>query len=862
MGTFLEAMTASPVFLWLIKATLIVCAGCLVTSLMKKSGPRARYAVWVTVFVSLAVLPMVHVWGPGWNLALPLLDNESQAVFEDVELTVHAAPTPEQTIQLTWVMDQPSITAASTSEGQLPAESGTYMIRAEKLLFYGSDDQPHPAVSGTNGVVEQSSETGGGLGMTGSMAVAWFIVASLLIMRLLVGRTVAIRMASRSSGVSGSAWQFVIRFVNRALGLRRTVRFVQNRDVTVPLTFGVARPVVMLPRDAVDWDMDRKRIVLLHECIHIKRLDDMVRMAARIVAIIHWFNPLVWWAFSRLKVEQEKICDLAVLNTGIKASDYATHLVALARGMRPIPLAGAATLGMAGKAELSGRLTDILKNKRVHKESSMKTRIVATVAVLIGLGLIATMNPTVVAASWDSPGIVADTHMISTFADEQDPAVPVEPETPAEPEKPETPEKPEKVAKVNVWVSADEASATSTGQQVYVVKDGDKTREIKVKVKGVDGKDGKGMVFISKDDGEPQVIHMDQFVVDVDSQVKQAMEELEKARKLLNEKMVNVDQIMAEVNAQLKDLNFDDETVRKQVEATMRQVEETLKKQSDQHRIALKNIQKAEMKLQKQMSMHQARWFDAEKMKHIELEKIHAMEALSQEEREKLHAEMEAHAKEMEAYHIELEKLHDEMIVELDEKELQKMKVIIKAKEGELRELEHTVQLKELAELKKLKELEKIHELHGDHNVYVWHADGDAEDMLIEMDNDYSFTIKDDGNHQLNIALKINMTELEKGDRKKIEKAARKLEKSLPGDVEFDKEVDEGDFTVSIKVAEGEELNDKAHDQLDKALNDFMDTVADIKGVDEEDVREIRIMKKKDKDGKVVIRKKKVEEKK
>lgn len=862
MGTILETLIMSPVLLWLFKATLIVSAGCLVTGLMKKSGPQARYAVWVTVFLALGALPLVHVWGPGWKLALPLLDSKPQAVYENVELMVQAAPVQEQTIQLTWVVDHPSAPSVTTGEQQLSAESGTYMIHADKLLFHTTDDQSSPVVSGTTDYSGQQGETGSGLSLVGSLAVAWFLVASLLIMRLLVGRTVAIRMASRSAGVTGSTWQFVIRFVNRALGLRRTVRFVQNRDVTVPLTFGVARPVVMLPRDAVDWDMDRKRIVLLHECIHIKRLDDMIRMAARIVSIIHWFHPLVWWAFSRLKVEQEKICDLAVLNTGIKASDYAAHLVELARGMRPIPLAGAATLGMAGKAELSGRLTDILKNKRVQKESSMKTRVVTTVAILIGLGLIATMNPTVVAASWDSAGITADTHMMTTFVDEQDPAVPAQPEAPAEPETPEKPEKAEKVEKVNVWVSADDLKSDSGKQQVFVVKDGEKTKEIKVKVKGVEAKDGKGMVFISEDGGKPHVIHMDQLVVDVDSQVKQAMEELKKAQKLLNEKMVNMDKIMAEVNAQLKDLNFDDEKVRKQVEATMRQVEETLKQQSDQNKVALKNIQQAEMKLQKQMTMHQARWFDAEKMKHIELEKIHAMEKLSEEERAKLHAEMKAHAKEMAEHQIELEKLHDEMIVELDDAELQKMKFIIKAKEGEFRKLEHNIQLKELAELKKLKELEKIHELHGDHNVYVWHADGDAEDVLIEMDNDYQFTIKDDGSHQLDIAVKINMTELEKGDRKKIEKAAKKLEKALPGDVEFDQDVDDGNFTVSIKVAEGQTLNDQDHDKLDKALNDFMDTVADIKGVDDEDMREIRILKKKDHDGKVLIRKKKVEEKK
>jgi beta-lactamase regulating signal transducer with metallopeptidase domain len=84
---------------------------------------------------------------------------------------------------------------------------------------------------------------------------------------------------------------------------------------------------------------------------------------AELAACLYWFHPLVWLAVVRLRIEREHACDDMVLRTGASAADYASHLLGLARSLKPVePLPGVA--GMAG--HLESRIRAIL-NPRVNR---------------------------------------------------------------------------------------------------------------------------------------------------------------------------------------------------------------------------------------------------------------------------------------------------------------------------------------------------------------------------------------------------------------------------------------------------------------------------------------------------------------
>src|SRR5262249_15806806 len=101
-----------------------------------------------------------------------------------------------------------------------------------------------------------------------------------------------------------------------------------------PITWGIFRPVVMLPADCSGETTSRRRSALLHELAHIRRGDWAWLLLAQIVCAFYWCVPFVWLAASRLRHERGRACDACVLAAGISAPDYAAQILEVVRAMK------------------------------------------------------------------------------------------------------------------------------------------------------------------------------------------------------------------------------------------------------------------------------------------------------------------------------------------------------------------------------------------------------------------------------------------------------------------------------------------------------------------------------------------------
>lgn len=155
----------------------------------------------------------------------------------------------------------------------------------------------------------------------------------------------------------------------------------ETGQIAVPLVWGLWRPVILLPAGAAEWDLEHRRMVLLHELGHVARRDCWTQALAQLACVLYWFHPLVWLAAARLRREREQACDDRVLGAGVKASDYAGHLLELARSLRPLePAPGA--VAMAQRSGFEGRLLAILDQDRRRGDLSRRTAAALAVAAL------------------------------------------------------------------------------------------------------------------------------------------------------------------------------------------------------------------------------------------------------------------------------------------------------------------------------------------------------------------------------------------------------------------------------------------------------------------------------------------------
>lgn len=155
-----------------------------------------------------------------------------------------------------------------------------------------------------------------------------------------------------------------------AVKLRDNVLLADH--IASPFVIGLFRPKIYLPSTLSEREQG---FIILHEQTHIRRLDHVMKIVAFAALCIHWFNPLVWLAFTLTIKDMEMSCDESVmrqLGAGIKA-EYSTSLLSLATGRRIIsgtPLA-------FGEGDTKSRIKNVLQ----YKKPAMWVTLAALIAV-------------------------------------------------------------------------------------------------------------------------------------------------------------------------------------------------------------------------------------------------------------------------------------------------------------------------------------------------------------------------------------------------------------------------------------------------------------------------------------------------
>ena len=182
-------------------------------------------------------------------------------------------------------------------------------------------------------------------------------------------------------------------------GLKWQVRLRTIPGDAGPITYGLFKPVVLLPKGSVDWPRARLEAVLLHEAAHVRRRDCLSRLIALLACALYWPNPLVWMAAFRMRRDGETAADDCVLNCGIKASAYAEHLVGLARAFNQNrPSYAGVSLAMAERAMLDVRVEAILNPTRSRKAVTRKDVVKIAALGLTATAAIALLRPSLAEA--------------------------------------------------------------------------------------------------------------------------------------------------------------------------------------------------------------------------------------------------------------------------------------------------------------------------------------------------------------------------------------------------------------------------------------------------------------------------------
>ena len=396
MHTPLWQFISSPAFLAhladaALKSALLLLVASLIVFIQRNSSAAIRHLTWLVALLGILLLPAfswllpaipvsaLGHWWPGDTEQRPSTSAIMVAPSADfaganaraVEVNAAGPTTPASLVQ------------AASEVNAVPTQLAAPKLNAKDFLRY-------------------------------SVGLIWLTGMGLALAPLLLGVDRVWWMTGNCEKLSQPEWSGLLAETAASLNLRRAVRLRCSPTVKLPMTWGARRPVILLPEAAKEWTELRRRVVLRHELAHVQRWDWLTCMAAYVVCAVFWYNPLAWYAARQMRLEREQACDDLVLRRDTLPSDYAGELLQLAAGFTGRSLIDWATVPMARRSALEGRLLAILDEKRNRAGATRVSMVGAMVFAAVVIIPVAMLRAATTADATTSPAPIQSAPVIST----------------------------------------------------------------------------------------------------------------------------------------------------------------------------------------------------------------------------------------------------------------------------------------------------------------------------------------------------------------------------------------------------------------------------------------------------------------
>ena len=272
-------------------AALSIAAALLV--LLRKTSAATRHLIWFSAMAGVVLLPVLSTSLPGWNVLRAWLDvNPSEApqplattgVPADTQPTGDSTasiepmrlPKPVETVDHDQENRQgqrpePFTVDPATSAVDAVADVDIAQAETPDTSTATFPDHPERAASATSIAAETPAEPSN-LAANWIFRI-WLAGCTLALLRLLLEYLSLWRLARNSQTLTDTQVNQFAASLSADLGLRRPVQLLEIPLRTVPMTWGLLRPKILLPEARADWPEERLRVVLLHELGHVKRID-------------------------------------------------------------------------------------------------------------------------------------------------------------------------------------------------------------------------------------------------------------------------------------------------------------------------------------------------------------------------------------------------------------------------------------------------------------------------------------------------------------------------------------------------------------------------------------------------------------
>lgn len=339
-----------------LSASILILFVLLIKRLLKqKFRLQIQYAIWILILI---------------RLIMPVLPKTSFSIFNAVPVFLNRPPVVSAIDNFDY--DQ------YFTEGL--DEKATECVQGDKNYMYLS----------SNIIIDKVTIPVSTIQLT---FIIWYIGVILGILYIVMSYIVCLKKINKCKLVEDINIIDILQNCKRDMHIKKYIAIVQGSNIKSPAIFSFFKPKILMPLNMIqNMSENDIRNIFLHELSHYKRKDIFINYVLRIINVVHWFNPLIWYFTNELKKDMELSCDYFALCyvKSDKLKDYGYTMIDIIRYSK---LNQKKEFNMA--VGISVNMTDMTKRINMIKQfkrNSQKT-IMISLFILSLLSLIMLTEP-------------------------------------------------------------------------------------------------------------------------------------------------------------------------------------------------------------------------------------------------------------------------------------------------------------------------------------------------------------------------------------------------------------------------------------------------------------------------------------
>ena len=382
-----------------IVTTIILLAALLSVAWFRRKSAAIRHGLWFAGIVGCWIGPILAACLPAWSLWTPLESDDgvsptnyeytiiqssvggnSSSIIDEIRTSSAAKPV---------VVAKGEFVGAQFAGHEIPPDSTHVFLPESQAIPQPTRHETLIRSPFTAWLIVRLRSWAGWL------VAVWLIISSSLLWSLAISLLQTNRLCRMSTTQDTDPLQQQLSAMQTELNIRPVIEVRFTPQVAVPTVAGFFRSYLLLPPSSQNWPCDHWHAVLRHELGHIQRRDLLTQLLAETAAAVWWFQPLLWHAARKLRIEREFACDDLVLQSGTSSCEYADQLLHVASQALGCPVISPALVSMASQTNIRRRIEAILNVTR--DRASWDRRGLAFVVTTLGfiVGIVVLLTPTV-----------------------------------------------------------------------------------------------------------------------------------------------------------------------------------------------------------------------------------------------------------------------------------------------------------------------------------------------------------------------------------------------------------------------------------------------------------------------------------